>query len=158
MKNFTSRNSINSSVQSSHLDVEELTECNKKTPENRELFSQVLQIIKILKHHLIIENQIVNDSHTMTIPGSSPPSSSALLNKTEQLSAFNAMDALDSLTAQLSELNILSNESSANITKSINQIDDSDVIEKYDLQQIIPEQEVLTRIQSVMDDIIKHKG
>ncbi|CAH1763524.1 15455_t:CDS:2 [Entrophospora sp. SA101] len=150
MNDFSSRNSGNSSTQSSHMNVEELAENNQQTPENRELFSQALQIIKILKHHLIIENQ------TMTTPGSSSSliekfSSPALLNKTDQIFTFDAMDALDSLTAQLSKLDILSDDSPTNITNS-------GVVEKSDLQKTLPEKEVLTRIQDVIDGIIKHKG
>ncbi|CAG8521990.1 6256_t:CDS:2 [Diversispora eburnea] len=129
----------NSSINSENIDVEEIAKDNKYIFENREIFDQVLQIIKILRHYLILENREGNN-----IQGSENIEDIDLIKKNFEISPSNtesstisAMEALDDLTSQLSQLAITKSDMMKDVTS--------------------PCPVMLSKVQNVLDNIIKYQ-
>ncbi|CAG8608250.1 6114_t:CDS:2, partial [Dentiscutata heterogama] len=132
-------------IESANVDVEEMVEDNEHIPENREIFVQVLQIIKILRHYLSIENReynsiqdIRNNTEIMGSADTSFTTRNEPMTISNTGSATSAMEALDDLTSQLSQMAIstskFENANSNNTIKSssVNQytLPDSIVLNK----------------------------
>ncbi|CAG8591010.1 4624_t:CDS:2, partial [Racocetra fulgida] len=151
-------NILMKNIESANIDVEDMVEDNENIPENREIFVQVLQIIKILRHYLSIESREygnIQDTRSNTkIIGSVDTSSFStgnepmIISNTE--SATSAMEALDDLTSQLSQMAI----STSKFEKSNS---DSAIKSSSANQYILPDSIVLNKVQNVLDNIIKYQ-
>ncbi|CAG8654476.1 9269_t:CDS:2, partial [Acaulospora colombiana] len=131
--NILIKNSSKLSVDSESVDFEKMVEDNEHTPENREIVGQVLQIIKILRHYLTLEDRGHND-----IQDSASIRDFSISNAD---SSISNVETLDDLTSQLSQLAIspLSGENDGT-------------------QYSLPESAVLSKVQNVLENLIKHKA
>ncbi|CAG8769813.1 10407_t:CDS:2 [Racocetra persica] len=151
-------NILMKNIESANVDVEDMVDDNENIPENREIFVQVLQIIKILRHYLSTESReygnIQDTRSNAKIIGSVDTSSFStgnepmLISNTE--SATSAMEALDDLTSQLSQMAI----STSKFEKSNS---DSAIKSSSANQYILPDSIVLNKVQNVLDNILKYQ-
>jgi len=146
-------NILMKNIESANVDVEEMVEDNENIPENREIFIQVLQIIKILRHYLSIENREYNNIQDIkNIKNNAGSANAAFTDGNEPMtisntgSATSAMEALDDLTSQLSQMAI-------STTKFENSNSNSSSVNQYTL----PDSIVLNKVQNVLDNIIKYQ-
>ncbi|CAG8494312.1 15348_t:CDS:2 [Acaulospora morrowiae] len=135
--NILMKNSLNNSES---VDPEEMAEDSNYIPENREIFEQVLQIIKILRHYLTLEDRSLSNAQDSMDADISFVTKS-LTSASNIESPISTIEALDDLTSQLSQMVISTSNGGNN-----------------DSHFSLPESAVLNKVQNVLDNIIKYKA
>ncbi|KAG9292174.1 hypothetical protein G9A89_023894 [Geosiphon pyriformis] len=142
MKNILTENgsSENKQLTTAFMSVESPFDSNNvQILEEREVFRQVLQITKILRHYVPLQNADLEiKEYDISLVADSPP--------TNKESSTQTIDTLDSLTAQLSKLVMKEDRSSHEDMINVN---------KGDSESLVCDATVLNQVQDVLETLIQ---